>query len=189
MTVPHSSPFCLQGQIDWRGWGGDFYNLHLWRNFPLLKRTDFNELGKGKVKVIVSAKNMLDYESIFMMTCSTSYLSLLTVTGSRSSVELKRWHPSGQLTPSGRIKAARMGGQTRFWGSGHTFSSLTVSPTAFSLASLAHFVLISEVGNSAEESQLKNYEKGNKIHWRENWTLGGWPCASCQGLSVQSVLI
>lgn len=57
MAVPHSSPFCLQGQIDWRGWGEDFYNLHLWRNFLLLRRTDFYEIGTWKVKVIMSAKN------------------------------------------------------------------------------------------------------------------------------------
>lgn len=64
MTVPHSAPFCLQGQIDWRGWGEDFYNHYLWRNFPLLKRIDFYKLGTEKVKVIMSAKNMLDHESI-----------------------------------------------------------------------------------------------------------------------------
>lgn len=58
-----------------------------------------------------------------------------------------------------------MGGQTRFWGSGHTFSSLTVSPSAFSLvsaANLARFVLISVGGNSAKESQLKSMKKGIK---------------------------
>lgn len=64
MTVPHSAPFCLQGQIDCRGWGEDFYNHHLWRNVPLLKRIDIYKIRTEKVMVIMSTKNMLDYESI-----------------------------------------------------------------------------------------------------------------------------
>lgn len=88
------------------------------------------------------------------------YLSLLTMTGSGSSDELKRLHPSGQATPSGRSKAVRTGGATRFGGSGHasssalssssTFSNLS-SPSSPSSANLMRFVLMSEVGSSAGE--------------------------------------
>lgn len=90
---------------------------------------------------------------------TAAYLSLLTVTGSGSSDELKRVHPSGHVTPLGRTKAARTGGETRCGGSGHTFSSALFSSSPFSdvssSANLTRFVLMSEVGSPAGESRSK----------------------------------
>lgn len=83
-------------------------------------------------------------------------LSLPTVTGSGSSDELKRLHPSGQATLSGRTTAVRTGGETRLGGSGHTFSSAFFpsfpSSDFSSSANLTRLVLISQVGRSAGES-------------------------------------
>lgn len=83
-------------------------------------------------------------------------LSLPTVTGSGSSDGLKRSHPSGQVTLSGRTTAVRTGGGTRLGGSGHTFSSALFpsfpSSDFSSSANLTRLVLISQVGRSAGES-------------------------------------
>lgn len=95
------------------------------------------------------------------------------MTGSGSSDELKRLHPSGQATPSGRSKAVRTGGATRFGGSGHDSSSALSSSSTFSnlsssspsSANLMRFVLMSEVGSSAgERSHEIFYEyKSNRM--------------------------
>lgn len=81
------------------------------------------------------------------------------MSGSGSPDELKRSHPPGQVTPLGRTKEARTGGETRFGGSGHTFSSALFSSSPFSdrssSANLMRFVLISEVGSSAGERRNK----------------------------------
>lgn len=90
------------------------------------------------------------------------YLSLLTMTGSGSSDDLKHLHPSGQATPLGRIAAVRTGGATRFGGSGHTFASTLFSSISFSVfssssANLMRFVLISEFGSSAGEKSMTHF--------------------------------
>lgn len=82
------------------------------------------------------------------------------MTGSGSSDELKRLHPSGQATRLGRTKAVRIGGVTRFGGSGHTISSFAFSVFSSSSANLMRFVLISEVGSSAGG---RSKEEGNSL--------------------------
>lgn len=96
------------------------------------------------------------------------YLSLLTMTASGPSDELKREHPSGQATPSGRTKAVRIGGVTLFGGSGHSFSSTLFSSSPFSnlsssSANLMRFVLISEVGSSAGERSIEIFYKAENV--------------------------
>lgn len=88
-------------------------------------------------------------------------LSLLTMTASGPSDELKREHPSGQATPSGRTKAVRIGGVTLFGGSGHSFSSTLFSSS--SSANLMRFVLISEVGSSAAERSIEIFYKAENV--------------------------
>lgn len=88
------------------------------------------------------------------------YLSLLTVAGSGSSDRLKRSHPSGHVTPSGRTEAARTGGGTRCGGAGHFIASALSSflPVCglSSSVNLAHLVLMSQAGSSAGETCCKN---------------------------------
>lgn len=101
---------------------------------------------------------------------SAPYLSVLSVSGWRSSDEPKGLHPSGQATPSGSTAAVRTAGVRRFGGSGQTFSSVlsSSSPSALSTdfssssASLMRLVLISRVGRSAGgKSDHRFYHKGN----------------------------
>lgn len=98
---------------------------------------------------------------------ATPYLSLLTVSGLGSFDELKRLHLSGQDTSSGRTTAVRMGGVTRFRGSGQNVSWGVFSSPVFtgvcSSDNLMRFVLISNVGRSAGETSDKIFYKAMKI--------------------------